>query len=200
MATSAEQIVNLALSRIGHRQPIDDLDEDTEAAAMATVAYELSRDAVLEEFRWPFATKRATLALLASETLDDWSYIYALPTDCLVPQFIDPGVSMPARNQRIAFALEYYESTEREVVLTNQEDAILVYTFKAENVTLFTPLFVQALAWKMAAEFALALAVKPAVGVAMEEKYQEALAKAVSSAMNQQQLDVEPDSEFVRGR
>jgi hypothetical protein len=201
VATAEADICNLALLRIGQRQTIDDLDEESEQAEACSVLYPLARDAVLEAARWPFATGRAELAALSGVTRTNWQYVYALPTDYLAARFIVvAGLRAPAVDQRIPYALEYDSITKKQVLLTDLSPAELVYTARIENVALFSPLFVQALAWKLAADLCLALPVKPGVGVAMQQQYRIALSEAAASMLNQQQGDPPPDSEFVRER
>ncbi len=84
MAPSVEQIVNLALSHIGHTIFVDSLaTEQTSEAELANLLYEPTRDFVLEDFPWPEATKYITLGLVEEEPNDDWLFSYRYPSDCL---------------------------------------------------------------------------------------------------------------------
>lgn len=65
MAESAEEIVNTALLYIGHSTPIDDLQSDTDnAAVVANRVYTKTRDELLRAYGWPRATRRARLTLV----------------------------------------------------------------------------------------------------------------------------------------
>lgn len=58
MATSEEQICNMALAHVGHTQFIDDLEtEQSTEAEVCNLYYEQARDFVIEAFPWPEATK-----------------------------------------------------------------------------------------------------------------------------------------------
>lgn len=199
MASSAEAICNIALLRVGQGQTLDSLDESTAEAQACDALYEHSRDSVLAAMPWRFATRRATLALLEDVERDGWDLVYTAPADCLATRYLYPGTRNPGSDELTPFALED-EDGEGPVILTDLEDAVLVYTAKVTVVTRFPPLFVDALAWRLASELALALPIKPQVGLAMEQNYQRALARAAAADMNQGQGDLPADSEFIRAR
>lgn len=198
MLTTAEQICNVALARVGQRQMIDSLSEASAQAQLCQALYAPARDAVLEEFAWPFATRRAVLALTPLKRTG-WAFVYDLPSDCLAPRRIIPPIRSEAREQQIAWALED-DSTYGRVLLTDWSDAELEYTRAEETVALFSPLFCDALAWRLACDLALGLAVKPQLLPTFERKYQLALATAKAAALNERQEDVPPDAEWIRGR
>lgn len=200
MALSEEEICNRALLRIGQRQTIDSLDEETVQAQACKALYADTRDALLEAVPWPFATKRAALAVLANNQRSGWEYVYALPADCLAPRYIYPDKRMPAREEKIPFQLEHDPATQKTVLLTDKADAELIYTRRLETVALFPAVFVDALAWALAADLALSLAVKPQVAAAMQQKAELALRRAAAAAFMQQQPDVLPEAEHIRAR
>lgn len=197
VATEAE-LCNLALARIGEREYIDNLDEDTVPAQACKVHYATARDAVLASFPWRFATHRAALALVANATRDGWLYVYALPTGLLEAQRIWAGRGVTPE-LRIPFELEG-DATVGRVLLTDQPSAVLVYTARVEAVTRFPPLFIDTLAWRLATELALALPVKPNIAAVMEAKYKAALAGAAAQELRQSQEDAPPEAESIRVR
>lgn len=198
--TTAAQLCNVALARVGQRQLLDNLDEKNEAARLCKALYGPARDAVLELFAWPFAMRRAALALLApGSERDGWAYAYDLPSECLAPREIWAGTRAPARDQRIPWALED-DATAGRILLTDQSEAVLLYTRAVETVGLFPPLFVDTVAWKLACDLALSLPVKPQLLPMLDRKYQMALASASAAALNQRQEDAPPDAEWIRGR
>lgn len=199
MSLTEAGLCNLALVRIGQRGLIDSLTENTIEAQVAGAVYESARDAVLEAFWWPFATERSELALVVDGERDGWEYAYAVPSPCVAPRYIWSGVRNPAREARIPFAIEH-DAVFGRVLLTDQEDAQLIFTARVDVVALFPPLFVQALAWKLAAELALGLSVKPQVGMVMEQKYEAAVAVAAAVAFRDQQDDVPLAAESIRAR
>jgi hypothetical protein len=222
VATTAVQICNTALLRVGHRQLISDLDEATTEAQACNALYAAKLDEVLAEAPWRWATARAALAALATVTRSTWAYVYALPTDCVTPRYLVPAGAVPAApllttpwhfpsnsyvdgtftvglGARVPFGTEY-DATYGALLVSNMDAAELVYTARVTVVPRFPPLFVDALAWKLAAELALALSVKPQVGLAMDQRYQQAVARAAAADANQGQADVMPDAEHIRAR
>lgn len=203
MSLSEAGLCNLALVRIGQRGTIDSLDEATVEAEACKVVYGPSRDAVLAEFWWPFATARSgTLAAITDGERDGWDYAYPLPADCIPDgaRYIWSGLRDPPLESRIPFAIEANDAGDGQILLTDLDEVSLVYTRAITAPGLFPPLFVQALAWKVAAELALGLPVKPQVGLAMDGKYEKALAKAIAASAKAQQRDAPLDGESIRAR
>lgn len=181
------EICTVALGRVGEKQSVDNLTGNTTSAKLCRAVYAMARDAALEEYPWPFAARRAVLAVEADSSDDDesratagWTYTYRLPADLLCPRYIETGLLNPAADQQIAFSLED-DSDVGPVLLTNKQDAELVYTRKVTETGKFTPLFTDALAWRVAYELSFSLPVKPAVGERMIQMYQMKVAQAAAS-------------------
>lgn len=86
---SKTNIVNQALRLLGANE-VNDLDDDTEEAKVASTFYDTSKETVLsEKFNWVFALNRAAIA--ADATPPDWGYAnrYLLPADFLIVDYID---------------------------------------------------------------------------------------------------------------
>lgn len=208
MPSTEAELCNIALGRIGQRQYIDALTEATTEAEACAVYYGHARDVVLASFPWPWATRRAVLAVLSDDEDDadarpGWAFTYALPADCVTVLRLhdeEAGERGFTAETRIPFKLEHDPVSGLRVLLTDLENAELLYVAKLELVGLFPPLFADAVAWRLAADLALVLPVKPQVGLAMEQRYELALAKAGAAEFRQAQADVQPDSEFIRIR
>jgi hypothetical protein len=214
MATVEADICNVALYRIGQKEMIASLDEASVQASACKVLYPNARDVVLASFLWAFAEKYATLALLVP-TRTGWSYEYQLPSDCIAPRYISTGVRpgaltstvdsicLPASagaGQKIAFAIGASDDGTGRILLTDQAQAELVYTARITTVIAFPPLFIEALAYRLAADLALGLPVKPGVADQMERAFQMALARAGAAEFRGQQNDPQSDSEFITVR
>lgn len=200
MAADEVEICNLALLRVGSRNLITSLSDDTTEGRGCAVAYSLSRDAVLAGFAWRFAEAQATLAELTT-TWSGFTYVYALPTDFVSARYIYSAANigaLAASSNRIPY--EVVSSSTGRMLVTDQEDAILVYTAQVTTVPFFPPLFVQALAWKLATELCLFLPVKPQIGLAMDGKYQAALKEAAAFDMRQSHQPEGAASEFISER
>ncbi len=204
MATEAVQICNMALRRIGSSKTIDDLETDaTEEAAACRDLYEPARDFLLAERPWPFAIKRAELAELVTDERAGWEFVYSLPVDCLIARSIWAGMRQPPVESRIPFATEH-DASVGTVLLTDLEatatdPVVLLYTARVETVTLYPPGFVETLAWRLAADLAIALAVEGGMEERARRKADEALARAFSIARGEG-YDPDPDPELIRVR
>lgn len=199
MASTEAEICNLALLRIGHREPIGSLVETSTESQTCAIIYPLARDAVLAAFPWKFATRRAVLAVVTAGEQTGWDLAYSLPADCLVPRYIYSGLRTPAATERVPWVLEA-DATHVQYLMSDQADAELVYTSKVTAVPRFPPLFVQALAWCIASDLALSMRAEPQVGLAMMQAYNRALAQAMAAELNKGQGDQVPDSEFITER
>jgi hypothetical protein len=198
MAT-AVSICNKALARVGDRGFIDSLEEDTTQAEVAKVLFESTRDEVLESARWGFAARRSVLGLLEGASRSGWAYVYGVPSDCLEARYVFSGKRTPTKSQRVAFAIEAADEADARVLLTDLKGAELVYTARIVNPALFSPLFADALSWKLAVEFSMALPVRPDLRQQAIAMYEATLARAAALDMGQAE-ESEPDSEFVQVR
>ncbi len=153
--TSVVTICNMALGRI-HADQISSLGEGTVPASNCNLYYAPSRDFVLADFWWNFAGKTAALAELSATPIE-WACSYAYPSDALEIRYLVPN-SRLRQNQD---ATEYEIATDSsgiKVIYTNLSDAYAKYTFRQTNVNEFSPHFVTALSWYLAAEVAIPIA------------------------------------------
>jgi hypothetical protein len=165
-------ICNLALSHIGDDATVSSISppDGSSQAAYCARFYPQARDTVLELHEWGFATTRAVLALLTTET-SVWRYAYALPSDCIntisvIPNTANNDYSMnavvafpqslielpvPAAGVYVpqAYALETL-TNGTQVIYTNQENAVLRYTRTVTDTTKFPALFVTVVSWYLA--------------------------------------------------
>lgn len=196
MATSEAGICNIALLRIGVTDTIDALTDASDEAKACTVLYAQARDTLLQSFRWPFAQRRATLALLASVEVEGWGYAYALPADFLAARSVWGG---SRTGTPVPYALEH-SATSGRMLLTDMPDAELHYTAQVTAVGVFPPLFVDALVWALAQDLAMALPVKEGAQVRAKQGYELALSRAMAAALNEQVADEAPESPIIAGR
>mgnify|MGYP001815549406 CR=1 FL=1 len=80
--SSAVDIANNALTRLGADRIISFADETTEARTMSTI-YEQTKAALLRSYPWNCAVKRAKLAQLADAPVNEYPFQYAVPEGCL---------------------------------------------------------------------------------------------------------------------
>lgn len=184
MATTSVDICNFALAHL-KRPAIASLSDTSVEAVECNRLYAQARDTALYDHAWNFATKSKALALvegLDEEEYSGWTYPYALPADCIRALFIfnsarpttgtsydiDPD-SWNTTIGKVEFAIGTNTANDKNILMTNQEDAILFYTSRVETVTLYPPAFVDALALQLALRLAI-----PLTGDATKKKLIEA--------------------------
>ena len=154
MASDETTICNLALAHLGQSQ-IMSLDDESQAARFCKRFYAQTRDEVVQSHQWNFALKRTTLPQLATAPLSGWALQYELPVDFLRLVQLN-GYEWWQREKRWEI--------EGRALLTDETTAAVRYLARVEDANFFTPLFVDALAMKLAARLA-----KPLTGSASAE-------------------------------
>lgn len=197
--TSSVAIGNMALSHIGNSQAIEDLypSELTQEAFQVTQWYDHARLELLESFDWNFARSRVAL----SEHADDppsgqWSYRYEYPSDCVRALELENPVGRQA--DKVAYEVEY--SGNEKTILTNQEDAVLVYTKNIENTALFSRKFIVTLSYLIAAYIAFPLTGNIQVQESMGQKFARSFRSATGVNAQEGREDTPPEAEWISGR
>lgn len=153
---SALDICNIALSKLGE-SPIPALDANgCPAARMCYMHYHPVRREVLCACRWSFAKKETVLT--SSADADDsglHSLPHTLPQDCLrVLAVNSPNWTLRGRS-----------------VFCNQPVIRLSYIADEEDTTLFEPLFVEALATRLASKLCIPLLSSTTARKALTDEY-----------------------------
>lgn len=152
MALSVLQIYNQALSLVGTRASVSSLTERTRECELCNEHYEVVRDQVLRAAPWACARKAARLGLLAEREDGDWTaaqpippwlFAYALPSDYLHPRMLTAYARFEIATHAGANAL-----------LTNTEDAVLIYTAKETDTSLWDIMLTSAVFLGLAAVIA----------------------------------------------
>lgn len=189
------EICNLALSHIG-KYPISALTDATKEAKECKLLYPRARDSVLRAHAWNFATKRLTLAELA-EDYDGWSYAYQYPTDCLVARKIYNSAD---DNDAIEFEVATNSALSSRVILTDQENAVLIYTARVTDPNVFDSIFVDALSWRLAADLSMPLRADPRVYQQVTQTYMAYIAEARQTNSNEHAIDPDDSCSFLDAR
>jgi hypothetical protein len=228
LAGQAElDICNLALSHIGDPAEITSIsppDGSTQATHCARF-YPLARDSMLDMRSWTFATRRKALVSLEN-TRTEWDYAYAVPADCttsfaILPPDVQDDYSTrysptdspgyPANIFPIVAAGAYLpqpytvETDEygRQIIYTDQADAVIRYSASGTDATKFSPLFRMALSWHLASMLAGPI-IKGEVGAAEAKRCaqmaQYYVGQADESDSNQRQIKPEHIVPWMSGR
>jgi len=210
---SEVDICNLALAHLGDVANVSAINPPDGSAQSVYCArfYPIARDSLLETHPWGFATKRIALALTTNSS-NQWSYVYAGPTDVVnYLRVMDPNAvddfsgtlalpnSLPGSvnaGQGLytpqPFVVEI-DSSGADVIYTNQQDAVLVYSALVTDTTKFSPLFVTTLGYLLATALAGPL-IKGANGRAVAKEMMTAammwMGKAAGSDANQRRTNI----------
>lgn len=130
-------LCNIALSHLGNARRVAAIDppDGTAEADLCATFYPVARDELLESADWSFARKREPLALLSTNDSDTWAYAYQKPADCIMPRRITTGDSTAFEQDSENF------DCEGDVIYSNKEDAVLLYTRSITDTTKYSPSF-----------------------------------------------------------
>lgn len=124
------------------------LEDSSQAARACNALYSQTRDEVLRSHHWNFAISRQILSRLSDNPPFEWQYQYQLPEDFIrLVQLNGYGETEATRHYEISGT----------ALLTNEGEAKIKYVRRATNTNTFDPLFVEALAVKLASKLALTL-------------------------------------------
>lgn len=177
MPTTNTSICNLALDILTQAPMTDIATDGTPEANWFVRNFEPIRDAELRKNPWKFAIKRATITADATAPAFGWSYRYALPSGCLrlLPVRYDGEYEYPL----VPHEIEADASTGVPWILTDQTTPLYVrYIYQVTDATKFDPLFVQALAARLAMHAAHRFTGKQSMIATAGELYGEAIAEA----------------------
>jgi len=164
---SETEICNLALSHLG-AYTISALTDASQEARKCNLYYGPARDFVLRDFPWNFAERRYALALLSGVTPVGYDYAYQYPTNCLKARKIYNEVETA---EPIDFIVTASDDLTSKMILTDEADAVLIYTAAVTSTALFDSAFVTFLSYKLAADLAIPLTKKLALQQAMLKIY-----------------------------
>lgn len=188
---NAVELCNVALARVGF-SPIDAFypTEDTPAARACKKFYESSRDSVLRDHAWSFATRQTDLAVSSVE-FDDYEYVYAYPSDCL---YIQKVLDSDGGDNGYEYVVRTDDGDER-VICTDVEDAVIRYTMRAETPNIYDPVFLQALEWRLTSELALSFKGDQNLATTALDMYMRVLGRARALDANEQNKSPDEDTE-----
>jgi len=166
MATSVVSICNMALRWVGTRS-IAVITENSPESKECVQFYDPAREQTLRDHAWNFAQARIVLAsLTVPAAYPEYSYAYAWPSGCLRALKV-----LNASGVAEDFEVVLAASGASRMILTNAESAMLVYTADVSDPNVFDPLFVRALARRLAADICPSLRKGDSKMVQMQETY-----------------------------
>lgn len=199
--SSSTEISNLAISHIGIGKEIQNLaTEQSQEATACRRYYEVARKACLRDFDWPFASKIATLALIAENPNTEWRYSYRYPSDAIRIRRILSGVRNDTRQSRVPYKIS--NDSLGKILFCDEPTASLEYTSDISDPSFYPEDFIIALSFRLAFYITPRLSGGDPFNAQqkMAALYDAEISKAHASALNEEQADEEPRSEFERTR
>ena len=152
-------VINLALANLANQNFIQDDSEPNSEAIQAGKHWDVILESVLAEYPWSFAMRETPLGLV--EELSEgsaWRCHYAYPAACVMVRKV---IRPESRSQGFPFQIGRSHDGLRRVVMTDALPATAEYTTNDIPVSQMPAMFVNALAWRLAAEIALAQRADP---------------------------------------
>lgn len=196
--STAADIVNASLVRIGSKMSIGHLYDGSAAAQLALNTYGQTRDEMLRSQDWDFAQRTVALTLLKSAPTSGyipgfspwnpatnpavpWLFEYGYVDDCLKVRAIKPtpifaGPNFDPQPHTFSISNDNAFTPPQRVILTNVADALMVYTARVTDPSLWAVDFAEAFTNQLGERLAPALA-------SLQVAQMEAAEGAVSTKM-----------------
>lgn len=163
------QVVNSALQQIASQAQITSLTDGSAAANAANVVYAPTVEVLLRELDPDFARYTISLNLSGGPAPPPWAYEYAYPAACLRLRQVRPPASgtgaladpYDPQPVRANVAFDLVSSSATKVILTNQQNALAVFTTSAVTETQWDAVFADAVVRRLANPLAMALSGRP---------------------------------------
>jgi hypothetical protein len=190
------QIAKLALQHIGDRFDISALTEQSVEAEQVNLIFDDTRDWLLRQHPWNFATKYVSPAALSGTPPALYDYMYTYPTDAVrIISITDPlGV-----NTIIKFEVARNSDNTR-VILTDQIEPEFKYTYRETTSSHFDPEFTMAFTYALAAKLAMPLVGDRELASDMDLKAQRIISAAEETDSNEGFAEEAPDADWITAR
>lgn len=194
------EICNLALSRVGVKEYISSITEQTAEAEACNLTYDHVLREALAICDWTFARKRGTLIEEAGDPPEEWAFQYQLPADLITARYIDNGLTEWRQDQIFPFVIEN-PSGSKSLLYCQIEDAILKYTFDQTDPAHYPSWFSDYAAWELAADIALPITSKDEIWrTALSGAYASKNKAIARNHRSEQKRPVETDGAFLAAR
>lgn len=178
---SSVQLARVALGILGVDSNIESLNENRAEAGTVSVFIDEARRQVLSSYDWGFARQTQVLSQSASTPISDWGYAYDTPAGMLVARAI---INPYGRKEDVP-ETQIQVFNNRKTILTDIEQASLIYTADVEDYDLYTAPAYMALAHLIAAYTGPSLIGDRARGLRLFEIYTQIVKQAAAVDSNQ---------------
>lgn len=221
MPKTIVDLCNLALSEMGARASIVDLNENSKEAKACKLHYDQVRNELLRAAHWGFARSQKALTQLgtASEETSQhpWLYMYAYPADCIKMRYLMQTPTVNTAGAEVVLVGDQFNGgvipgpsranrflignngTQR-VVLTNVQAAIGVYTGDITNPALFDEGFAQAVVASLAAKLCIPISGNAGIKAQFEQLAFRRVQEARAADGNEALASTDHVPDWIRGR
>lgn len=187
-------LCNQALIKAGAATIIS-LSDGTKGANLLNSIYDIKRDAELAAHPWTFAIQRAQLPASGTAPAFGWAYAYPTPSGYLGMVEVGENYVMYDAGADPLFQIEGGE------ILTDESAPLNIrYIKRITNTGLFSPLFVEVLACRLALEMVDALSDSTTKKQDLKDDYKAALSLARRMNAIEQPPRRTPDSSWWNAR
>lgn len=185
MSTQVEA-ANIALLRIGET-PIQSFDDGSDTAAVVKATFSMLYRSYLSSHYWPDARrKKALQGQLSPAPINEYSYAFQLPDDFLLME-------------RVQGPHPYLLTKDKRFLYGNSEGVDIDYIAYVDISTM-SEYFVDAFAWKCAAEWAIPITDNSERARYAREQFFDANSKARLTALRNQTMQAIDTSILIRER
>lgn len=193
-------IYNDVLNLIGSTVFINNAETDTSPKTLAmNAAFDLCRREVLRSHDWSFAETRVDLVLVG-ENNTEFGYQYQYPNNCVRAIKLQNDVR---RSKPVPFKIARYQDDDNgeiKVLLTDQQNARLIYTYDVENLEMFDDLAGQALAGLIGFRCAKAISTDKNAPTVAWNYFRSAISEARAADGNEKIDDDPIDCDWIAAR
>lgn len=182
-------VFNMALAHVGISSTVADESERSPERFACSRFWDTCRDALFayKDMRWRFATARVKLADIGDPPLG-WGYRYRYPNDCINALSITSDSGRAVLNEYAPkFTIEWEEGGR--VILSDTESAELIYIRRIEEVERWPSTFVEAVAYRLAAQIAMPLRNDSGVRAELIQLAEQFAQIAMAASLNEEQPD-----------
>lgn len=190
MASEVE-IANSALLKVGAKQRITSLTQNTANAVLVNEQYPKVRDDLLRSHTWNFARKWSSLATTGTTPVAEFDYEFTLPSDFIRVVRVsdnDAGVG--------DLVYDIYQGK----LYADSNTVYLLYVYKETDPNLMPPDFREALAWALAYDISYPMTDSNNVRETLERGMRRAIARAKTVDAQENYPDPIPAGSWVSGR
>lgn len=199
---SETSICNLALSHIGNSKELSNVETDQSEEASACRRYYLpALKQAHRNFAWPFAKNLGVaLGLVEEDPNSEWAFSYRYPADCKMFKRILSGDRNDTRQSKVPYKLG--RDDQGLLIFTDKADAESEYTILERDPTRYPADFVMAFSMLLAGYIATRVTSGDPfkLGPRSFSLYNSLISNAREAALNEEQEEEPPESEFIRAR